>query len=171
MSEENKPDWLAELAKGGEALRRQVEPIVQAAEQFVRDARRAKSAGGPALPFAQRVALAVGADIPELLSPLERHVVGHSAISGTAAMVSVTAVAGLATANGSAAMPSVRVQAEQSAGQILALVLLWLVVLAVPAAVMAADLPPEAQVMLDAYDAILAALAVKITFRILDKRN
>jgi hypothetical protein len=27
MSENKEPDWLGELAKGGEALRRQVEPI------------------------------------------------------------------------------------------------------------------------------------------------
>jgi hypothetical protein len=67
MSEDNEePDWLAELAKGSEALRRQVEPIVQSAEQFVRDARRAKADSGPALPFAQRVALAVDAGMREL---------------------------------------------------------------------------------------------------------
>lgn len=48
MSENEEPDWLAELAKGGEALRRQIEPIVHAAQQFVRDARRAKISGGPA---------------------------------------------------------------------------------------------------------------------------
>ena len=53
MSEDNEPDWLAELAKGGEALRRQIEPIVQAAEQFVRDSRQAKTTGGPALRFAR----------------------------------------------------------------------------------------------------------------------
>jgi len=50
MNEDSEPDWLAELAKGGEALRRQVEPIVQAAEQFVRDARQAKSMAGPCCP-------------------------------------------------------------------------------------------------------------------------
>ena len=67
MSEDVEPDWMAELAKGGEALRRQIEPIVQAAEQFARDSRRAKTNGGPALPFAQRVALAVDAGLSELL--------------------------------------------------------------------------------------------------------
>ena len=41
-------DGLGNLGDGGEALRRQVEPIVKAAEQFVRDARRAKGSGGPA---------------------------------------------------------------------------------------------------------------------------
>ena len=45
MNENEEPDWLAELGKGGVALRRQIEPIVQAAEQFVNDARRAKTAG------------------------------------------------------------------------------------------------------------------------------
>lgn len=163
MSEKDEQDWLAELAKGGEALRRQVEYVVQAAERF--------AAGGSTRTLAQRVALAVGADIRELLSPPERHAVGRSAINGTTAMVSVTAAAGLATASGSAAMPSVRVQAERNAGQILALVLLWLVVLAVPAGVMATNLSPKAQAMLGAYDAMLATLAVEITFRILDKRG
>jgi hypothetical protein len=62
-------------------------------------------------------------------------------------------------------------QAERSIGQVFVLVLLWLVVLAVPAAVKATDLSPEAQAMLDTYDAMLAALAVKITFRILDKHK
>ena len=65
----------------------------------------------------------------------------------------------------------VSTQAERVARQILALVLLWLVVLAVPAAVTATDLSPEVQAALDAYDGILAALAVEITFRILDKRK
>lgn len=73
MSEDEEPDWLAELAKGGEAMRRQVEPIVQAAEQFVRDARRAKTSGRPALPFAQRVAFAVDAGIRELLPSAPLH--------------------------------------------------------------------------------------------------
>jgi len=154
---------------GSEATRRQIEPIVQAAQQFVRDAHRARASYGPALPFAKRVALAVDAGIRELIPP--REPVVHVTLSDTGAAASTLAMAGLATASGSAAMPSVRVQAERSAGYILALVLLWLVVLAVPAAVMATDLSPGAQVMLDAYDAILAELAVKITFRVLDKRE
>jgi hypothetical protein len=160
---------LQPVIQGHVAMWRQIEPIVQAAQQFVRDARRARTSCGPVLPFAQWVALAVDASIRELMPP--REPVVHVTLSDMGAAASTLAMAGLATASGSAAMPSVRVQAERSAGQILALVLLWLVVLAVPAAVMAADLPPEAQVMLDAYDAIFAALAVKITFRVLDERK
>ena len=72
MSEDNEPDWRAELAKGGQALRRQVELILQAAEQFVRDARRAKGSGGPALPLPQRVALAVDVGVRELLPARKR---------------------------------------------------------------------------------------------------
>jgi hypothetical protein len=34
MSEDKEPDWLGELAKGGEAMRRQMESIVQSAEQL-----------------------------------------------------------------------------------------------------------------------------------------
>lgn len=154
---------------GSEATRRQIEPIVQAAQQFVRDARRASASYGLALPFAQRVALAVDASIRELMPP--REPVVHVTLSDTGAAASTLAMAGLAAASGTAPMPSVRVQAEWRAGQILALVLLWLVVLAVPASVMATDLPPEAQATADAYDAILAALAVELTFRALDRRK
>ncbi len=49
------------------ALWREIEPIVEAAQQFVRDAQRARASRGPALPFAQRVALAVDAGLRELL--------------------------------------------------------------------------------------------------------
>jgi hypothetical protein len=138
MSEDNVPDWLAELAKGSEALRRQVQPLVEAAEQFVRDSRRAKTTGGPALPFAQRVALAVDAGIRELLLAPGRPVVEVP--------LNVTVTAGLATAVATAPAPTVTFsggvalaplrasgqftienppsgQAERSVGQILALVL------------------------------------------------
>ena len=139
MNEENEPNWLAELAKGGEALRRQIEPIVQAAEQFVRDSRRAKTTGGPALPFAQRVALAVDAGVRELLPPSERHVAHHSNIIGTTAIVGVAAVPGTVTGTLSLALPPMRFagrgtvreppsgQAERSIGQILALVLVAII--------------------------------------------
>jgi hypothetical protein len=55
-----------------------------AAEQFVRDARRAKTSGRPALPFAEWVALAVDAGLRELRpSPgslvINRVVYGHTA--------------------------------------------------------------------------------------------
>jgi hypothetical protein len=135
VSKSEEPDWLAELAKGGDAVRRQIEPIVQAAEQFVRDSRRAKTTGGPALPFAQRVALAVDAGVRELLPPSERHVVHHSNIIGTAAIVGMAAVAGKVTGTVGLALPPMRFagqgtvqeppsgQAERSIGQILALVL------------------------------------------------
>lgn len=130
MNEDEEPDWLAELAKGGEALRRQIELLLQTTEQFIGDARQAKGIGGQALSFPQRIALAFDAGLQGLVPPRECHVVGHSAI------VSVTAVAGLATATGSAGMPQVRSQAERSIGQILALVLVAIVtsgLLAVPA--------------------------------------
>jgi hypothetical protein len=139
VSKREEPDWLTELAKGGEELRRQIEPIVQAAEQFVRDSRRAKTTGGPPLPFVQRVALAVDAGVRELLPPSERHVVHHSNIIGTAAMVGLAAVAGTVAGTVSLALPPMRFagqgtvqeplsgQAGRSIGQILALVLVAIV--------------------------------------------
>ncbi len=42
-------------------------PVVRAVDQFLRDARRAKASGGPALPIVQRVALAVDAAMREIL--------------------------------------------------------------------------------------------------------
>ena len=174
MSENEEPDWLTELAKGGEALRRQMEAIVQAAEQF--------AANRPARPLARRITRAVDAALHELTSAPEP-VVHNMTFHAGLATASAVALAPTITAVGSIVLPKMRVsgqitvqnrvrgQAERDIGYILALVLLWLVVLAVPAAVMATDLSPGAQVMLDAYDAILAELAVKITFRVLDKRE
>lgn len=64
MSESEEPDW---LAKDGEAVRRELLPLVRAVDQIVRDARLAKASGGPALPTVQRVALAVDAAMREIL--------------------------------------------------------------------------------------------------------
>ncbi len=111
MNENNEPDWLAELAKGGEALRRQIKPIVQAAEQFVRDSRQAKTSGGPALPFAQRVALAVDAGIRELLparEPVVHEVTLSTTVIGTASLTGV----GTVTARGSIALPQMGIAAQ-----------------------------------------------------------
>jgi hypothetical protein len=106
MSENQERDWLAELAKGGEVVRRQIEPIVQAAEHFVSDARRAKTTGR-ALPFAQRVALAVDAGMRELL-PTPVHAVAHP---GTVS-VSVSVPLPTITVSGSLALPAMRMVAS-----------------------------------------------------------
>jgi hypothetical protein len=122
MSENGEPDWLAELAKGGEALRRQAEAIVQAAGQF--------AASSPAQPLAQRITRAVG----ELLSAPKRPV-AHQAPAGLAVAVGTAAAAATATvtASGSVALHRIGVAgtvqnppsgtAEWSVGQYLALVL------------------------------------------------
>ena len=47
MSENEEPDWLAELAKGGDAVRRKIERLVQGAEQFVRESPEASTGAGP----------------------------------------------------------------------------------------------------------------------------
>jgi hypothetical protein len=139
MSEDNEPDWLAELAKntealrrqldeGGETLRRQVELLGRAAEQFIRGTRRTTPSTGPVPPFQQRVVRAADAMMRELLPP-RGPVVHHVNLTTNAAAVSTVAIAGVATASASAPMPQVRVttQAERSIGQILALVLVLIV--------------------------------------------
>ncbi len=125
MNEDSEPNWLAGLVKGGEAMRRQLESIVQAAEQF--------AAGGPTRLFAQRIARAVDAGMRELLSAPECPVV-HQATATLTGVGTMTAAATV-TASGGLAMPRMgfagqgTVQnppsgpAERSVGQILALVL------------------------------------------------
>jgi hypothetical protein len=51
MSEENEPDWLAELAKGGDAVLGQIEQLVQSARRFIRDGRQAMASSGPVPPL------------------------------------------------------------------------------------------------------------------------
>lgn len=63
-----------EEAAWGDAMRRKVEPIAKAVDQFLRDARQAKTSGGPALPLVQRLALMADASLRELLSTDERQV-------------------------------------------------------------------------------------------------
>lgn len=139
MSEDKEPDWLAELAKntealrrqidqGGETLRRQVELLGRAAEQFVRRARRPTPGISPVPPFQRRVVRAADAVMRELLPPREP-VVHHVALHETGAGVDTLAVTIVATASGSVPMPQVRAatQAERGVGQILALVLLAIV--------------------------------------------
>jgi len=192
MNEENEPDRLAELAKGGEALRGQMEPVVRAAQQFVRDAQQAKARGGPALPFAQRVALAVDAGIRELVPEPKRPVAHHrtaglvvnissaaSARVTTGAGLTIQPVFGAVRGDTAAATETVAVEVLDSrrglaglnAGQILALVLVWLLLLAMPVAIVDAKLSQEAQQAAEAYYAVAVALAVKITFRIVDTRK
>jgi hypothetical protein len=190
MSEDKEPDWLAELAKGGEALRRQVEPIVKAAEQFVRDARRAKGSGGPALPFPQRVALAMDAGVRELL-PARKQPAAHQRSAALKVNVAMTATAEVAAAAGLALSPTVYVYdgdvitvsesasvevrgswrsglAALSDGEILFLILVWLYALVLPW--FGSALPPELHSMLtDGYATF--ALALAITWRLLDKKR
>jgi len=172
VSEDSEPDWLAELAKGGEALRRQVEPLVQAAEQFVRDSRRAKTSGGPALPFAQRVALAVDAGLRELLPARMDAIVHPATLETSVAFPAPTVITG----SGGVALPKMSLsgqgtvenppsgQAERSVGQIFALVL----VAVVAAGLLGVQGPDRAAV-----DHYLTVIGVALTIAVLiwNKQN
>ncbi len=190
MSEEREPDWLAELAKntealrrqidqGGETLRRQLELFGRAAEQFVRGARRPMPGIDPVSPFQRRVVRAADAMMRELLPPREP-VVHHVALYDTGAGLDTLAVGtvtgtasvigvGTVTASGSVALPPMRTGlAAMSDGQIVFLVLVWLYAFALPWFAM--RLPPEYHAMLtDGYATIAIALA--ITWRIRDKNK
>jgi hypothetical protein len=184
MSEDKEPDWLAELTASAEALRRQVEQLSRAAEQFVRDARRADTSGGPVPPFQQRMVRAVGAAIRELV-PIAGYPVRGSfkgyAISSAGTMAGI----------GGFAMPPVTVVAEDvitvtetasvevvpdrpsglaglSPGQILAIALIWVVAYALPIYLYSQS--PTPSTLIEG-DLATVALAYEITCRILDKRK
>jgi hypothetical protein len=141
MSEREEPDWLAEVARGGDAVRRQIELLVQGAQEFVRDGQRASVSGGPVPPFQYRVVRAVSAAMRELV-PAAGHPVRYGSFSGhgsmTGTVFGTSSITGTATvmASGSVTLPAMRVAGqmtvknpasglvELSCGQILALVLL-----------------------------------------------
>jgi hypothetical protein len=124
MSEDEEPDWLAELAKGGEALQREAMRIVRAAEQL--------AAGGHPRPLAQRITRAVDAAMRELLPAPERPVVQVAAGLATAAATALSPA--VVTFSGSVALAPARVSGqvtvqepgliERNIGRIFALVLL-----------------------------------------------
>lgn len=196
MSEDQEPDWLAELAKGGEELRRQAEPIVRAVQQFIRDARQARAMGDAPLPFTQRIALAVDAGIRELLLPREPailHLASHGTLPATAGLSGVGTLAGVAAAD-AAALVGVRAiminacftvapvrfaaqgtrekrlrgLAELSNRQIVFLVFVWIYAVFLPW--FGSALPLELHGMLtDGFATVAIALA--ITWRLLDKKR
>jgi hypothetical protein len=155
------------ILRAQEAYRRQIEPIARAVEQFARIANWPKINIGPAPPYPLRLATAVDAGM-------------HQRLPGYAQGGHTVAVAGTATATGSAPTPqasiagqmpvkrSQRGMAALSDGEIAALVLVWLYALVLPW--FASALPPEFHAMLtDGYATFAIALA--ITWRLLDKKQ
>ncbi len=185
MSEDEEPDWLAELTKGGDEVRRQIELLVQGAQRFVRGAEQGPAAGGPVPPFQQRVVRAVGAAMRELV-PMSGYPVRYGGFKGYVSVV------GTVTVSGSLALPPMRVVASGdvatateteavkvvpdrpgrlaalSDGEIVFLVLVWLYAVWLPW--FGSRLPPELHGMLsDSYGTIAIALA--ITWRMFDKHK
>ena len=127
MSENKEPDWLGELAKGGEALQREAMRIVKAAQEMV--------ASGPARPLTGRIVRAVGAGIRELAAPepVVHELTLATTVTGTASLTGV----GTITAVGSIALPPMRFAGEgtvqqpdlieRNIGRILAMVVLAIV--------------------------------------------
>ena len=127
MNEQEEPDWLAELAKGGEALQREAMRIVKAAEEF--------AASGPARPFTRRIVRAAGVGIRELAAP--DPVIRYVTASDSAAATESIAVVRTITGRVSFALPRISVSGEgtvqqpdlieRNIGPILALVVLAIV--------------------------------------------
>lgn len=170
MSESEEPDW---LAKGGEAVRRELLPLVTAVDQIVRDARLAKASGGPALPTVQRVALAVDAAMREILPAR------MDATAQPATLEVSVAFPAVIIGSGGVTLPPMRLGGQGTvqdrravtAGHLLIVVILWLLVLVGPEAIMKANLSSGATAMLDAYYGAIAAIAVAVTIDYLQKRS
>jgi hypothetical protein len=154
VSENEEPGWPAELV-----------PIVRAVDQFVRDARLAKASGGPALPIVQRVALAVDATMREILPARLDATARPATVEVSVAFLAVI------VGTGGVTLPRIRISGQGKvqdrraviAGQVLIMVILWLLVLVGPAAIMKANLSSGATTMLDAYYGAIAAIAVAVT--------
>lgn len=164
---------MAELAHGGDAVRRQIEQLVQGAEQFVRDARRAKTSGGLALPFVQRVALAVDAAIREILPARLDATAKPATVEVSVAFPAVIVGSGGVTLAPMRLGGQATVQDRRAvtAGHLLIMVILWLLVLVGPEAIMKANLSSGATTMLDAYYGAVAATAVAVTIDYYQKRS
>jgi hypothetical protein len=179
------------ILRANEAYRRQLEQIARAAEQFTRIANWPKINVSSGLPYPLRLANAMDAQMRALLSPEPG---ARQRSVSLNANVAITANAELAAAQGIAPSPTVfvsdgdvatasenesvemidsrrRGRVGLSDGQIFTLVLLWLLVLAIPAAAWDANLPSEIQALIDVYDGVLANVAVAIMFDILGKRK
>ena len=160
-------------------LRQQIEPIVQAAQQLIRDARWVPTGGAFRLPVSLRMVLAADAGIGELV-PGARDVV----VAGAPAMVTTVigssslTGAGTITGTGSIVLPKMRVSgqikvedrrrglAAFSDGEKAAFVLVWLYAIWLPW--FASRLPPELrQLLTDSYATF--AIALTVTWRIRDK--
>lgn len=185
MSENEEPDWLAELAKRGDTVRGQIELLIQGAQQFVRDGQQATASGGPVPPFQQRVVRAVGVAMRELV-PAAGYPVRYGSLRGNGSLVgtvygtSSLTGSGTLTASGSVTAPMPRVAgqlrveehprglAALSDGEKAALVLIWLYAVWLPW--FGSRLPPELHAMLsDSYGSIAIALA--ITWQLLEKHK
>jgi hypothetical protein len=129
MSDQEQPDWLAELAKGGEAVQRAAAELVESARQF---------AATPGQPFTRRLVRAANAALGELFpaAPADVNVawppgrftlhayatsviVGGVVMTGTGSMAGVTFPAPTITATVTAPAPD-----EVRIGEIVAYILL-----------------------------------------------
>jgi hypothetical protein len=180
MSESEEPDWLAELARGGDVIRRQIEQLVQGAEQIVRAARQSKAGGpGPVPPFQHRLVRAVDAAMRELVpvrQPVNHQLTLATTVSADASLTTVTTI----TATGSIVLPPMSVSGQAtvkdrprgfaafSDGEKAAFILIWLYAVWLPW--FASRLPPELHQMLS--DSITNyAFALAITWHMFDKHK
>lgn len=134
----------------------------------------------PSIPY--RVVRAVGAAVREL-GVARQPVVRHVALYDAGSAVDAVAFAGVATAAGSAPMPQVVTEdhvgvdrrpgplAALDAGQILTLVLIWLVMLGLPFVIVDSKLSTDTKLILGFYYGVLGNLAVEITFGIIEQRR
>jgi hypothetical protein len=180
VSEDSQPDWAPEIAKASEALRLMA-PIIQAqeAQRLFAPIIQAQEALRRQIEPIIQAQEALRRQIEPIATALEQfaRIANWSKINGGVALSPTVFVSDrdVITLSETASVEEFdsrrRVLAGLSDGQILTLVLIWLIVLVIPAAAWDANLPTEIQALVDVYDGVLANVAVAITFDILGKRK
>jgi hypothetical protein len=90
MNENNEPDWLVQLRKGGEAARRQIDELTQAAMEIMEIIRRDWPKTGR-VPYSFWLPNAVGAAMRE---PVVRHVFSNDTATATDSVAVVREITG-----------------------------------------------------------------------------
>jgi hypothetical protein len=170
------PDWMIRLIEDADRMWRENMPLIRAAQQYMESARTAWAMAAPLLAYADQVARAADAGMAQLAAagwqrPGRRTVSAGASLTVTPIMVAeakVTRATETETDTDSGLDVSRRDAAGSIDGVAFALIVLWLVALAMPAAQV--HLSPEVQQILLAYYATIST-ALIVTWRVQDKRK
>jgi hypothetical protein len=163
------PPWLSEALRRNEQLMRDAAPMIESVQRAAEAAQQIQQSYGLALMFTRDIASAMDAGMAKLAE----------AVRGQA-LLRVDAIVQPLTVTGSVTFPAASIMTAEAKvsspavkdrrldAQAAALVLMWVIVLTMPAA--QALLPPEVQAILNSYCGAIA-LALTVQYRMNDRRK